>query len=446
MDKFIQNHFGTGINPLRNSASDFVISLENSSLQYDFIYDMKSSNEIFILYNKYQKQKKLDKESAKTTKQILSQEYELGLRNRANLALNSDHQFLERMVWFWSNHFAISADNVLVRSLAASYEFEAIRPNIGTNFHQLLVAAITHPAMLIYLNQWRSFGPNSQFVTPGNAKKKKIGINENLAREILELHTLGVDGGYSQKDVTEFARAMTGLTIMSEQFQKRNFGYKGLKFGQSYYEPAIHEPGKFNVLGKSYRGHKALFQILKDLANHPSTAYNISVKLARQFAGDSPPNSLIERLKSIFIETKGDLKSLYRELLQAPECQSDNALKFKNPWEWLISSMKLTKQPKLHKFDYQGILRDLGMNIWQPGSPKGFDDFEDAWASPNSLMHRIEVANILASKFEFKNSPLSLMKTVLPETAKTSIETISRAESEQVAFALILLCPEFLRR
>lgn len=443
-----QNHFGIGANPNSlEKPADFASMMQISD---GFAANnLMKSNKIIETLGEYQKSKKNETELFEKIRKNLVGEYAKGLEARAKIAMNAKSSFHERLVWFWSNHFAVSADNIQMRALASSYEFEAIRPNIMGSFHQLMFAAITHPAMLIYLNQARSIGPNSKFAgfRAKNKNAEKIGINENLAREILELHTLGVHGGYTQKDVTEFAKAMTGLTIMNEQAKKRKFAPQNVELGQSYFEAGLHEPGQFEVLGEKYSGDNSVFMIFEKLAVHPSTALNIATKLARHFAGDNPPTSLVTRLRDKFLSTKGDLKALYSELLNAPECFDLNAKKFKNPWEWLISALRLSKDPKISEIDLPIVLRDLGMNVWQPGSPKGFDDIEDAWAAPNALVHRVETANIIASNFEFSLPPLQLAQKVLGnQLSSHTAQVISRAESQNVGYALLILSPEFLRR
>src|SRR5262247_2479261 len=214
---------------------------------------------------------------------------------RIDAALASQIGFAERLVWFWSNHFCISADKI--QSMSGAYEREAVRPHILGRFQDLLQAAEGHPAMLFYLDNTMSLGPNS--VAGINRTR---GLNENLAREILELHTLGVRTVYTQEDVTSFAKVITGWSILTTDTNPHHGG-------EFLYHPRMHEPGAQTVLGKSYRdtGQEQGRAVLTDLARHPATATHIATKLARHFIADEPPPVLVERLTRRFTETEGDL-------------------------------------------------------------------------------------------------------------------------------------------
>src|SRR5256885_1257107 len=209
-------------------------------------------------------------------------------------AINADIGFVERLVWFWSNHFCVNADATV---MAGAYEREAIRPHVLGRFADMLLAAESHPAMLIYLDNAQSMGPNS--VAGVNRDR---GLNENLAREILELHTLGVRTVYTQEDVTSFAKVITGWTLLTTETNPHHGG-------EFLYHPRMHEPGAQTVLGKAYRdtGVEQGRAVFADLARHQATAKHIAGKLARHFIADDPPPPLVERLTQRFIETDGDL-------------------------------------------------------------------------------------------------------------------------------------------
>ncbi|MBP6442370.1 MAG: DUF1800 domain-containing protein, partial [Sphingorhabdus sp.] len=254
---------------------------------------------------------------------------------RLDAAISSDTDFAERLVHFWSNHFAVSIDKLPVLALAGDYEFTAIRPHIMGTFADLLYAAVTHPAMLLYLDQAQSIGPNSPLATRVAARRNKtLGLNENLAREILELHTLGVRTVYDQKDVTEFARALTGYTVggMAKGPIQRFMAQNG-KDGDSQFFAAIHEPGDRAVIGRRYRqqGAAQARAILADIATHPATAKHIATKLAQHFAADVPPPALVARLEKSFLESGGDLPQLYHTLIESPEMWLAQQAKFKSP-------------------------------------------------------------------------------------------------------------------
>jgi uncharacterized protein (DUF1800 family) len=369
---------------------------------------------------------------------------------RADFALKSSAPFVERLVHFWSNHFAISVDKIQVRALAGAYEFEAIRPNVLGSFRDLLLKAVTHQAMVLYLDQARSIGPNSQLATrmtrtPAVAQNRRIGINENLAREIMELHTLGVHGGYNQTDVTEFAKALTGVTVMNERRAARS---SSVRVGQTYFEASFHENGSRTIMGKTYRqnGMAQPLAIIEDLAKHPSTARNIATKLARHFAGDTPPVRLVNELAATFQATDGDLKSLYRVLVNAPECWVQTPLKYKTPWEWLISSLRATGFRDVTQIEVATIMRNLGHSVWEPKSPKGFDDIESAWAAPDALMRIVELAPQIASRVNI-SSPDAMAQVLLGQSLSAHTKTaISRAESPISGLSLLLVSPEFMRR
>src|SRR5437763_7638029 len=259
---------------------------------------------------------------------------------RLDSALASDSPFVERLVHFWANHFAVSVDKLPVIGLAGLLEFEASRPHVLGRFSDMWLAVEQHPAMLVYLDQAQSIGPNSragQFAAMRGGKAR--GLNENLAREIMELHTLGVRTGYSQADVTEFARALTGWTVGGIG---RGPGARmlGNPAGEFQFAEMLHEPGDRVIIGKRYGqgGEAQACAVLMDLAAAPATARHLATKLARHFAGDEPPPALIERLSKAFLASGGDLPSVYRALIESPEAWVTHPVKFKTPWEWSVSA------------------------------------------------------------------------------------------------------------
>src|SRR5882724_5506713 len=247
-------------------------------------------------------------------------------------ALNAEIGFVERLVWFWSNHFCVNADSTV---MAGAYEREAIRPHVLGRFVDMLLAAEGHPAMLVYLDNAQSMGPSSVAGINNNR-----GLNENLAREILELHTLGVRTVYSQDDVTSFAKVITGWSVLQTATNPEHGG-------EFIFFPRMHEPGAQTVLGKSYRdtGIEQGRAVLKDIARHPATARHIATKLARHFVADEPPLTLVERLGKKFIETEGDLWQVAKELASAPESWSPEQAKIKRPAEWYVAIRRATGLP-----------------------------------------------------------------------------------------------------
>src|SRR3984885_3040766 len=233
---------------------------------------------------------------------------------RLRLATTTERPFLERITQFWSNHFAVSVDKAIVLGVAGSYEREAIRPHVLGSFAQLLLAVERHPAMLLYLDNYRSVGPDSRLA--GRAQERAgraLGINENLAREIMELHTLGVDGGYSQADVTAFAKVITGWSIGAQGFGTAGGGAPG----EFFFRTNIHEPGTQTVIGRRYAqdGEDQGESVLLDLAANPATAQHIATQLARHFIADDPPPDAVARLARVFSKTGGDLPAVYRALI-----------------------------------------------------------------------------------------------------------------------------------
>ncbi|HCN31149.1 MAG TPA: DUF1800 domain-containing protein, partial [Verrucomicrobiales bacterium] len=374
----------------------------------------------------------------------LSQErYRASVNARAASALTTQAPFAERLVHFWSNHFAVSVDKSPLALLAGSFEAEAIRPHVFGRFEDLLLAAERHPAMLLYLDQARSTGPSSP-VAMRTAPERQRGLNENLAREILELHTLGVRTGYTQEDVIQLARALTGWSVS---------GLPGLpangRSGVYSFSAALHEPGTRSVLARTYsqRGEAQAVAILRDLAAHPATAKHIAGKLARHFAGDDPPPSLEERLAETYLLNGGDLASMYRVLVESPECWA-GAPRFKTPWDWSVSALRgLGWCDDIGELRLASLLTQLGQPAWRPGSPAGYADTSENWMAPDLLLRRVEVANRLAEHAATMIDARSVAAQLLPGgVSDVTATAISRAESPSMGLAMLLASPEFLRR
>lgn len=363
---------------------------------------------------------------------------------RTDLALTTEAPFMERLVHFWSNHFAISVDKIVTTGLAGAFEFEAIRPHVLGTFGAMLGAVERHPAMLLYLDQAQSIGPGSLIAKRAARRAKEIGLNENLAREILELHTLGVRSGYGQTDVSELARAMTGWTVGGLARQRYLQG-PGPGF---WFAEIIHEPGSRKLLGKTYpqNGEAQAQAMLDDLAVHPSTARHIATKLARHFAADDPPPALVARLEQAFLASRGDLPTLYRVLIAAPEVWNGKP-KFRTPWEWAIAALRATGVNKLPGASAAGAFQQLGQPIWKPGSPAGYDDTAASWAGPDALYRRIEVAQRLAQRTAPAIDARELAGKQFPGVlSQSTSDALARAESGEQALALLLASPEMMRR
>jgi uncharacterized protein (DUF1800 family) len=367
---------------------------------------------------------------------------------RTAAALTTDTPFPERLVHFWANHFAVSIDKFQTIGLAGPFEFEAIRPHIAGRFGDLLNAVVSHPAMLLYLDQAQSIGPDSRLGTAARNRpnvRRKPGLNENLGREILELHTLGV-GNYTQADVQELARALTGFSVGG--FVRRPIGIEAPD-GQFVFQPGWHAPGARTLLGRSYpqQGEAQARAMLADLAVHPATARHLATRLARHFVADDPPPALVDRLAAAHVASGGDLMALYRVLVAAPESWATPLPKFKTPWDWTISALRATGTTSVPDLRLVAALDALGQPVWRPGSPAGWDDTAAAWAAPDALLRRVEtaarIANAAGSRIDARALAPQLLPGVLtPATA----QAIARADSPQQGLALLLASPEFLRR
>jgi uncharacterized protein (DUF1800 family) len=349
-----------------------------------------------------------------------------------------DCGFTERLVVFWSNHFCISASKgELARMWAGAFEREAVRPHVLGRFADMLMAVEQHPAMLFFLDNQQSLGPDSRA-----GQNRKRGLNENLAREIMELHTLGVGGGYTQQDVTSLARIITGWTFVGRQ------GFLGVP-GSFVFNANAHQPGSQLLLGKTYaqagiaQGEAAL----ADIARHPSTATFIATKLVRHFVADDPPPALVARLREVFVRTDGDLKALAIALVDADEAWTAPLTKMRSPYDFLIASGRLLARVPEDPGPYLGSLNQLGQPLWSPTGPNGFPDTAAAWAAPEGMKLRLDIAAQLGARLGNNIDPLDLLEFAASDAASSETRrTIERAESRQQALALLLMSPEMQRR
>ncbi|MEA2952292.1 MAG: hypothetical protein QOJ96_1812 [Alphaproteobacteria bacterium] len=366
---------------------------------------------------------------ANIPQQILLEE----AKARTDAALGCDIGFAERWVWFWSNHFCVSADKGTVRALVGAYEREAIRAHAFGRFADMLAAVETHPAMLIYLDNARSIGPNS----PAGIKQGK-GLNENLAREILELHTVGVRTVYNQDDVTSFAKVITGWTIVP---------LKEDRGGEFIFNPRMHEPGAQRVVGQNYpaAGFEQGRAVLNALARHPATAKHIATKLVRHFVADEPPAALVDRLAKVFLDTDGNLKEVAKALVTAPEAWTLTRAKLKRPGEWMAAALRATGVTPPDVRPLIQAQNTLGEPLWRPPAPKGFDDANAAWM--DGLAQRLDIATQMARRIANVSDPESIVDTALgPLASAETRQAVARAESRPQALTLLLMSPEFQRR
>lgn len=394
-----------------------------------------------------------DKTAAKDVRKSLRSGYRASygalVSVRLSAALVSPAPFAERLTHFWANHFAVSADKLTTVGLAGTLEFEAIRPHVAGRFGDMLLAVEQHPAMLLYLDQAQSIGPQSLIgawaaLRPG--AKRKVGLNENLAREIMELHTLGLGSGYTQADVQELARALTGWSVGG--FVKRPIGVEAPD-GAFVYQAGWHEPGTRTLLGKRYgdNGDGQAQAMLADLAVHPATATHLATKLVRHFVADVPPPALVAKLAAVHVESGGDLRKVYAALLAAPEAWAAPLPKFKTPWEWTVSALRGIGARELPDLKAAGALTELGQPTWWPGSPAGWDDIAASWAAPDALLRRVEVARAIAATVGDRLDARTLGLRLLPAIwSPSSAAAVASADSPAQAMALLLVAPEFMRR
>src|SRR6516162_2070302 len=354
---------------------------------------------------------------------------------RIHAALGAEIGFLERLVWFWSNHFCVSADKGNVRQICGAYEREVIRANMLGRFSDMLLAAESHPAMLIYLDNARSIGPDSMA-----GLRQKRGLNENLAREILELHTLGVRTVYTQEDVTRFANVITGWTFVP-------FRQDPLRGGEFEFNPRMHQPGEQTVIGRSYpdAGLQQGRAVLAALARHPATANHVAAKLARHFVADEPPPALVERLAKRFLATQGDLKEMAKALVAAPEAWEAPRAKLKRPGEWVVGILRAAGVTPPDIGPVMQAHNLLGEPLWRPPAPNGFADESAPWL--DGLTQRLDIANQFARRLGAEADPRDVFEQALaPLASSETRQAILRAESRPQALALLFMAPEFQRR
>jgi uncharacterized protein (DUF1800 family) len=308
-------------------------------------------------------------------------------------AIESPRQLEEVMVDFWFNHFNVFAGKGIDRALVTSYERDAIRPHALGSFRALLGATARHPAMLFYLDNVVSSAPGQNASGNGknNGKNKSAGLNENYARELMELHTLGVDGGYTQRDVTELARMLTGWT-----FEQRRLVRDGETFR---FDAGRHDRGIKTWLGREIlpNGQAEGEYALDVLAAHPATARHLSFQLAQYFVSDVPPPRLVERMSQTWLATGGDIRAVLKTLFSSSEFMDSAALgaKFKTPYQFVVSAARASAAPLVNVGPLVNTMSQLGMPLYGCQTPDGYKNTQDAWLNPDALTRRIAFATAL---------------------------------------------------
>ena len=355
-------------------------------------------------------------------------------------AVGSDAPLCERLVHFWSNHFTVSIQKNSLVPLAGAFEREAIRPHVNGRFLDMLLAVEKHPAMLIYLDNIRSMGPASR--AAARTRRTRLGLNENLAREILELHTVGADGGFSQADVTAFAKILTGWTVA-------NARRRGGEAGTFVFAAKMHEPGDQTVLGRRYAqaGVEQGEAVLRDLTRAPATARYIATKLARHFIADTPPAAAVEHIARTFADTDGDLAAVTRALIATPEAWRRPLDKFKTPNEFILSGLRALSVEDVPDDVVLGTLTVMGQRPFAAPSPQGWPDTAAEWAGPDAVLRRIEWSMAVGERTGMRARPLSVAESALgPLLGVNTRQVIRSAASRGQGLALLLSSPEFQRR
>jgi uncharacterized protein (DUF1800 family) len=363
-------------------------------------------------------------------------------------ALYSNRQLYEVMVDFWSNHLNIYAAKGANRWLTTSYDRDTIRPLALGKFKELLLATAQSPAMLFYLDNWMSASPDSPGARMGGPNNRRRGLNENYARELMELHTLGVDGGYTQQDVQEVARCFTGWTIVQPRGQ-----------GVFRFEPRLHDNGEKTVLGERIPrggGMDDGLRVIDILVKHPSTARFIAAKLARRFVADEAPAAIVSKAAEAFRQSDGDIPTVLRAIVDAPEFFSRDfyQTKIKTPFEFVTSALRVTGSEAQVTHQLLRYLGRMGEPLFLAQAPTGYPDNAASWISADMLLTRMNfVADLLSNRLPGTNVPMetlknrdSLVRRIAPDSLSQATQTVlAEAEGNQ-AIALLLAAPEFQRR
>ncbi len=383
--------------------------------------------------------------------------YVRAIEARMQTALGTAFPFRERLMRFWSNHFVVSAAKPAAITLPASFERDVARKHVVGRFIDMLLAAEKHPAMLLFLDNAQTIGPGSVWgrhpdrVPDNGVTGRPRGLNENLAREILELHTLGVNGGYTQADVTAFAHVITGWQIANPFRQlklKRFANWTADDF--FHFNPDAHEPGAKTVLGTLYdqTGAAQGEAVLHDLAAHPNTAALVAGKLARHFAADMPAQTLVDRLARAFRDSEGDLREVCRTLVNSPEPWAGDLTKFKPPEDYVLSVLRGLGGPNLTGIQQLTLLSEMGQRPYWSSGPDGWKDVESEWLGADALWKRLEWAELAGRAMARGTAdPLALAEDLLgPLISASTRAAVAQADSAAQGLALLVASPEFMRR
>ncbi|HUK58633.1 MAG TPA: DUF1800 domain-containing protein [Stellaceae bacterium] len=366
--------------------------------------------------------------------QRVNQVYFTEIEARLDAAVTSERPYVERLVHFWSNHFTVSARRPFIRGIAGAYEREAIRPHVLGRFSDMLLAVESHQGMLLYLDNAQSIGPDSQA-----GMRSGRGLNENLGREILELHTLGVDGGYTQDDVEALARILTGWSIARPQEPAP---------GSFRFRPFAHEPGAKTLLGKRYAegGQSEGIAALADLAVHPATARHVARKLAAHFIADNPPPDAVDRIAKRFLESGGDLRHVSEGVAREEAAWRGPFAKVRSPADLAIAACRVTGVAPRGQ-QWAQSLRMLDQLPFYAPQPSGWPDDAASWVSPEAVLRRAQWCEAFANRMPDTIDPAALANASLGDAAPAEIvDAIAHAPSRRDGVALLLASAEFQRR
>lgn len=412
---------------------------------------------------------KIDGVSVNPPNIVMANTFQRDRHLKVRQAVLSPNAFFERLAAFWCDHFSVDVrKGGVMRLLTPLQEAEAVRPNLAGRFADLLKAAVLHPAMLIYLDQHRSVGPKSS-----EGRKSGRGLNENLARELIELHTMGAGSGYSQKDVRSAAYVLTGLWFRAPLYE-------------TAFRPRAAEPGTYRVLGRAYGGKlrqiEQIHDMLDDLAAREETCRHICRKLVVHFIADDPPEAVVAAMVSAWKRSDGHLLAVYQAMLEHPRSWEEHGRKVRQPFDFVVAALRALNvpvaelEPKKRTKGVRpvadvvaledvtmmtadgkaalvtnpltaGALDLLGQPLWTPPSPAGWEEGPIAWITASQITGRIAFAQRLATQFGSGIDPRTFLKDTMAEAARAdTIEIISRAPNREVALAMVLASPEFNHR
>ena len=429
VDAYIQSQLNPANAVRPNSLARRLNSFETLSL---------SPVELFQQYSPGQKPTDAQRQAARTRQVQIVQD---ALQARVRSALENEHQLQEVMTDFWFNHFNVFVGKGLTKLWVGVYEKDAIRPHALGKFRQLVSASAKHPAMSFYLDNWRNTDPNSP-----RARGPYRGLNENYARELMELHTMGVDGGYTQADVESLTRILTGWGLA----RTREASADGSGF---VFEPARHDSSNKTFLGQRIsgggieEGERAIDLLVK----HPSTARHISYKLAEYFVTDSPPEGLVSRLADRFLSTDGDIRAVLASLFASDEFWDDAhyQLKFKTPYQYLMSMARATGLSSPGENIVRrliGAMGQLGMPLYRCRTPDGYAQVESAWLNADAMLQRLNFAGMVANLNRENRPNAAALKETLGESFSAQTLSVVAESPPRMRPSLLLGSPEMMYR